>query len=113
MRDELRQSFALLPCCSEAWIWIAKPVKSAIKKFIGRRSAAAGALSVKRPAKDEFRGAIVFSSHPSKPMVDECGLSDTSPGNDGNHVDVLICPVTIQKSDILLSAKNFTSCNGQ
>ncbi len=47
MPDELRQSFALLPCCSEPWIWIAKPVKSGIKKFIGRRSAAASVLSLK------------------------------------------------------------------
>jgi len=38
-------------------------------------------------------------------MVNECGLSDPSPGNDGNDVDFLLCPRTIQKSDILLSAK--------
>src|SRR5215469_8442798 len=113
MRDELGQSFALLPRRSEPRIRVAKPVKSGIKKFICRRSVPAGALSVEGPAKDEFRRAILFSSHPPKPMVDECGLSDPSPGNDGNDVDFLLCPRTIQKSDILLSAKNFASCNGQ
>src|SRR5580704_15174798 len=34
MRDELRQSFALLPRRSEPWIWIAKPSQSRIKEFI-------------------------------------------------------------------------------
>src|SRR6516164_9049413 len=71
MRDELRQSFALLPGGSEPWIWIAKPEKGRIKKFIGRRSAGAGALSVKRPAKYELRRTILFSSHSSEPMVDQ------------------------------------------
>ena len=28
----------------------------------------------------------MVSSHSSKPMVDECGLSDPSPGNDGNYI---------------------------
>src|SRR6516165_4029519 len=74
MHGELCQSFSLLPRCSEPWIWISKPVKSGVKKFICRRSAPTGALSVKGPAKDELRGAIVFSSHPSKPMVDKRGL---------------------------------------
>src|SRR5215469_18064097 len=46
-------------------------------------------------------------------MVDQCGLSDTSPGNDCNDVDFLLCPRTIQKSDIPLSTKNIASCNGQ
>src|SRR6516225_4287944 len=108
MHDELCQSFSLLPRCSEPWIWISKPVKSGVKKFICRRSAPTGALSVKGPAKDELRGAIVFSSHPSKPMVDERGLSDSSPGNDCNDIHMLVCPCTIQKSDILLSTKNIT-----
>jgi hypothetical protein len=35
MRDELRESLALLPRCSESWIWIAKPTESRLKKFIG------------------------------------------------------------------------------
>src|SRR5271166_709114 len=46
-------------------------------------------------------------------MVDECGLSDTSPGNDCNDVDFLPCPCPIQISDILVSTKNITSGNGQ
>src|SRR5260370_40080854 len=66
MPSELRQSFALLPCCSEPWIWIVKPGKSGIKKFIGRRRAAAGALSVERPAKYEVRRTIGFSGHSSE-----------------------------------------------
>src|SRR6202030_4403370 len=55
----------------------------------------------------------MFSSHPSEPMVDERRLSDPSPCNNCNDVDILVCPCTIQKSDILLSTKNITSCNGQ
>ena len=46
-------------------------------------------------------------------MVNERGLSDPSPGNDGNDLYILVCPCTIQKSDILLSAKNTTAGNGQ
>jgi hypothetical protein len=34
MRDELGQSFALLPRRSEPRIWVAKPSESGIKKFI-------------------------------------------------------------------------------
>src|SRR5271165_2518245 len=92
MRDELRQPFALLPRRSEPRIWVAKPIKGSIKKFIRGRSVPSGALPVEGPAKDELSGAIVFSSHPSKPMVDEGGLSDPSPGNDCNDVDFLFWP---------------------
>ena len=46
-------------------------------------------------------------------MVDERGLPDPGPGYDGYDVDILVCPRTIQKSDILLSTKNITSGNGQ
>src|SRR5205823_6895600 len=84
MPNELRQSFALLPCCSKPWIWIAKPVKSGIKKFIGRRSVPTGALSVKRPAKYELRRTRVFSSHSSEPMVEQRRFSDSAPGNNCN-----------------------------
>src|SRR5260370_39294279 len=80
MPNELRQSFALLPCCSEPWIWIAKPGKSGIKKFIGRRSAAAGALSIEGPAKYWMRRKMLVSSHSSGPMVDHRPFSDSSPG---------------------------------
>jgi hypothetical protein len=45
-------------------------------------------------------------------MVNERRLSDPSPSNDGNDVDILACPRTIQKSDILLSTKNIFSGNG-
>src|SRR5271165_1466442 len=55
----------------------------------------------------------MFSSHSSEPMIDEGGLTDTSPGNDGNDVDILVCPGTIQKSEILLSTKNIASCDRQ
>src|SRR5258707_10777821 len=55
----------------------------------------------------------MFSSHPSEPMVHERGFSDSSPGNDCNDVDIVVCPCTIQESDILLSTKNIASCNGQ
>src|ERR1700730_4188866 len=113
MRDELRQSFSLLPGRSDTWIWIAKPGECSVKKFICGRSAAASALSVERPAKDQVRRTIMFSRHPSEPMVDERRLSDPSPGNDCNDVDILVCPCAIQKSDILLSTKNIASGNGQ
>src|ERR1700730_9069948 len=99
MRDELGQSFAFLPDCSEAWIWIAKPVKSSIKKFIRGRSVPSGTLSVKGPTKNSLCRTIMVCSHPSEPMVDKCGLSDTSPSNDCNDVYILVCPCTIQKID--------------
>jgi hypothetical protein len=46
-------------------------------------------------------------------MVHERGLPDASPGNDCNGVDILICPSTIQKSDILISTNNIVSGQGQ
>src|SRR6516165_5075742 len=46
-------------------------------------------------------------------MVDERGLSDPSPGNNCNDFDILVCPRTIQKSDIVFSTKNIASCNRQ
>src|ERR1700730_8727151 len=113
MCDELRKSFALLPCRSDPWVWIAKPSESRIKKFICGRSVPTGALSVKGPSKNELRRPIMFSSHPSKPMVNERGLPDPSPCNDCNDVDLFVCPRTIQESDILLSTKNIASCNWQ
>src|ERR1700757_4624239 len=113
MPNELRQSFALLPCRSNPWIWITKPMKSGIKKFIGRRSVAAGALSVERPAKNELRRTILFSSHSSEPMVDQRRFSDSAPGNNCNNIDLLVCPCMIQKTDVLFTTKNITSCDGQ
>src|SRR5260221_6194577 len=113
MRNELRQSFALLPLRSDPWIWISKPVESRIKKFICGRSAPTAALSVEGPTKNELRRTIMFSSHLPEPMVDQRGLPDTGPGNDGNDIDMLVCPCIIQESEILLSPKNIASCNGQ
>jgi len=46
-------------------------------------------------------------------MVDERGLPDTSPGNDGNDIYVLVGPCTIQESDVLLTTKQIASGNGQ
>jgi len=82
MYDELRQSFALLPGRSDTWIWITKPTESSVKKFIRGRRAPTGALSVEGPAKDELRRAIVVSSHPPEPMVNQRRLPDASPGDD-------------------------------
>src|SRR6516225_6421331 len=113
MPDELRESLALLPCCSKPWIWIAKPVKSGIKKFIGRRSASTCTLSVERPAKDELRRTILFSSHSSEPMVDQRGLPDAGPGNDRNYIYIRVCPRCVEESDILLSTKDVAPPNGQ
>src|SRR5262249_32047065 len=79
MGDKLRQSFTLLPRRSDARIRISKPGESSVNKFICRRRASTGALSVKGPAKDELRRAILFSSYPREPMVDERGLSDAGP----------------------------------
>src|ERR1700747_3078623 len=86
MGYQLRQPLALFPGCSDAWIGIPKPSQSPLKKFIRGRRASAGALSVEGPAKNELRRTIMFSSHPSEPMVDERRLSDTSPGNDSRDV---------------------------
>src|SRR6516165_4256413 len=98
MPNELRQSLSLLPRSPETWIWIAKPSQSGIKKFICRRSVAAGALSVERPAKYELRRTIVFSSHSSEPMVDERRFSDSAPGNNCNNIDLPVGPCIVQEA---------------
>src|SRR5271165_2269896 len=113
MCDELRQSLPFLPRRSEPRIWISKPSESRIKEFICGRSLPTAALSVEGPTKNELCRTIMVSSHPSEPMIDERGLSDPSPSNDCNDVDILLCPCTIEESDILLSAKNIPSGNGQ
>src|ERR1700674_3978730 len=112
MRDELRQSFALLPGRSESRIWISKPSESRVKKFICGRSLSTAALPVEGPTKNKLRRTILVSSHPSEPMVNECGLPDPSPGNDRNDIYLLICPCIMQECDILLSTKNITSGDG-
>src|SRR5262249_42623335 len=45
------------------------------------------------------------------PMVNESGLADPGPSNDCYDVDVLLCPCTVEKSNILLSTKQIASCN--
>src|ERR1700722_9864085 len=113
MCDQLCQSFAFLPPSSEPGIRISKPVKSGIKKFVGGRRAAGGALSVERPAKHELRRTIVFSSHSSEPMVDQRRFSDTAPGNNCHHIDLLVCPCVVQKTNVLISTNNIVSGQGQ
>ena len=102
MRDEFRQSFPLLPGRSGPWIWITKPGQRGVKELICGRSLPNGALSVEGPAKNKLCRTIMLSSHPSEPMVDQCRLPDPSPGNDCDDVGLLVCPRTIQESDILL-----------
>src|ERR1700722_12038158 len=112
MCDELRQSFAFLPAGSEPWVWIAKPNESGVQEFICGRSIPTAALPVERPTKNEFRRTIILSSHPPEPMIDQRGLPDTSPSHDCHDIYMSVCPCVNQKSDILLSSKNITSCNG-
>src|SRR5215469_12902891 len=111
--DERGQSLALLPCCSHPRVGITKPNESSLEKIICGRSFPTGTLPVKGPAKNELRRTIMFGSHPREPMVDQRGLADTSPRNDANDIHPLVCPGSIQKSDILLSAKKTASGNRQ
>src|SRR6478609_9483410 len=113
LRDELCKSLAFLPHRSDSWIWIPKPTKSRIKKLIGGRSASTGALPIERPAKHELRRTIMVSGHAPEPVVNQARFSDSSPGNDSDDVDILVCISTIQESDILLSTKHIASGNGQ
>src|SRR5580700_9837080 len=113
MRDELRKSLAFLPRRSEPWIWISKPSESHIKKFICGRSLPTAALSVEGPTKNKLRRTIMVSSHPSQPVVNKRRLAHPSPSNYCNDIYLLICPCTIQESDILLSTKNIATGNGQ
>src|SRR5580693_6739229 len=113
MRDELGQSFTLLPRRSKPGIWISKPAESRIKKFICRRSVATGALAVKGPAENELGRAVTLGRYPSEPMVDEGGLPDPGPGHDGYDIDLWIRPGRIEESEVLFSTKHFASSNGQ
>src|SRR5215469_6897956 len=113
MRNQLRESLSLLPRRSQPWIGIAKPSESRIQEFICGRSLPTAALSVEGPTKDKLRRAIMFSSHLREPMVGQCGLPDASPGNNGNDIDIPVCPSPIQEGDILISTKNITSSNRQ
>src|ERR1700736_231640 len=113
MSNQLRQSFALLPCCSQPWVWISKPGESRIKKFVRGQSLPAAALSVERPSKYELCRTILVCSHSSEPMVDQRRFSDSAPGNNCHNINLLVCPCTIQEGDILLSTKNIASRYGQ
>src|ERR1700756_1488512 len=113
MGDELGQSFAFLPRSSHPWIWVFKPGKSSVEKFVCRGRLPACALSVEGPAENELRRTIVFSSHSPEPTVDKGGLPDTSPSDDANDVHVLVRQRSIQEGDILLSPKNIASGNRQ
>src|ERR1700744_260327 len=113
MRDELSQSFAFLPRRSEPWIWISKPMENSVKKLIGERSASTAAPLPERPAENLLRRKIISSSHSSQPMVDESGLPDTGPGNDGHDIHLRLCPRIIQESHILFSTKNIAACHWQ
>ena len=46
-------------------------------------------------------------------MIDQSGLSDPSPGHDGDDIYILVCPGIIQESDVFLSPKNIASCHRQ
>src|SRR5262249_10739973 len=111
--DEFHQSFAPLPCGSKPWIRVTKPTECGVDKFIRGRSTSARTFPIERPAKDQLRRTVMISSHPPEPMVNERRLSDTGPGNDCNDIDIPVGPCTIQEVDILLSAKNIASSNGQ
>src|ERR1700751_5540787 len=113
MGDQLGQSFAFLPRSSHPWIWVFKPGKSSVEKFVCRGRLPACALSVEGPAENKLRRTIVFSSHSPEPTVDKSGLPDTSPSDDANDVYVLVRQRSIQESDILLSPKNIASGNRQ
>ena len=95
MRDQLRQSFALLPRRSHAWIGISKPTESSVKKFIRGGGAPTATLPVEGPAKNELRRTIMLGSHSPEPMVDQRGLSDPSPGNDRDDIHIRVCPCII------------------
>src|SRR6516162_9127706 len=111
MCDELRQSLALLPRCSDPGIGITKPTECRVEKFVCGRSAFTGALPIERPAKNELCRTVMLCSHPSsEPMVNERRLTDPSPRNDGNDVHLGVGPSTVQESDVLLSPKNILSC---
>src|ERR1700730_3475224 len=112
MGHQLRQPLALFPRCSDAWIGVPKPSQSSVKEFVCGRRAPIRALSIEGPAKNELGRTIMFSSHPSEPMVEECRLPNPCPGNNCDDIYLWICPGSVQEGDILLSPKNIFSSNG-
>ena len=113
MCNELRQSFPLFPDRPDPGVGITKPTESGLQELFCGRRLSTGTLAVKGPAKNELRRTIAFSSHALEPMIDECGFADTSPGNDSNNGYFLICPGSIQESDVFLSTEKAASSNGQ
>ncbi len=95
MRDQLRQSFALLPRRSDPWIGISKPIKSSVKKFICGGGAPTATLPVEGPAKNQLSRTIMLRCHSPEPMVDQRGLSNPSPGNYRDDIYIRICPCII------------------
>src|SRR5580704_18715464 len=106
MRDELRESLALLPRRSDPWIWIAKPSESSVQKFIRRRSAPARALPVEGPAKDQVRRTVLVGRQSPQPVVNQRGFAHAGPGHDADHVDLRIGPGRVQERQVLLTPKN-------
>ena len=113
MRDEFRQSFALLPRHSDPWIRVTKPTESSVKKFICGGGAPTATLPIEGPAIDELSGTIMFRSHSPEPMVDQRGLSNASPSHNCDDIYIRIGPCIIQESDIFLSTKKIASSNWQ
>ena len=70
-------------------------------------------LPVEGPAKNELRRTIVFGSHGPKPVINERGLSHASPSHYCDDIHIRVCPCVVQESDILISTKKISSCDGQ
>jgi hypothetical protein len=91
-------------------IWISKPTECTVNKFIRGRGVATAALPVEGPTKNELRRTIMVSSRRSQ-WLTSVDFPTPAQATIVTNVDILICPCTIQKSDILLSTKNVASCN--
>src|SRR5215469_16020508 len=113
MCDELCESLTFLPPRPQPWIWISKPSERSVQKFICRRSTPAGTLPVKGPAKNKLRRTILFSSHPSKPMVDQRRLSGTGPGNDSDYVHLWVRQGCIQECQVSFAPEKLFARHGQ
>src|SRR5215471_1097670 len=113
MGYELGESLALLPGSPKPRVRVSEPGQSRVKKFICGRSAPAGALSVEGPAKNQLRRTVMLGSHQPEPVVNQRGLSNPGPGNDCYDVDILVCPGSIQESNVFFPPKNIARCDGQ
>src|SRR5258708_24181317 len=97
MRDELGQSFALLPLRSDPWILITKPSESRGNKLVCGRSAATGALSVERPSENELCRPITSSSQLLEPMVAARRLPYPRPSNNGKDTNLPFHPCILDQ----------------